>query len=82
MIGIFEKAGAKLAGPENIFYRMPDGNLGSFNFQQTETMLRNGQIGPETIVFNAAISVEEELGGFEAKLKNTWMSRFLKTQSA
>lgn len=76
-LGILESNGAKVAGPENVFYKNETGEVLFFHFLQAETMIKNGHIGPATIVYNSSITNEAEIASFESALKDTWLARFL-----
>ena len=76
-LGILETNGAKVAGPENIFYQNGTQPLRNFHFLQAENLVRSGEIGPETLVFNSSITTEEEIPSFVSPLKETWLARFL-----
>ena len=76
-LGILETNGAKVAGPENVFYKNADGNIQCFHFLEAENLVKSGTIGPATIVYNSSITREEDLTTFESPLKDTWLARFL-----
>ena len=44
---------------------------------KTEELLKEGVITENTIVYNTAVSNEQELQSWEQPLKNTWLKKFL-----
>ena len=77
MLGILETNGAKVAGPENVFYKNGKGEVNCFHFLEAENRIKSGDIGPDTLVYNSSITREEEIPSFQSPLKETWLARFL-----
>ncbi len=77
IFGILEKCGARISGPENIFFKNGGGKPSWFHFKDSESLIANGKINGETLIYNSALTDPLQLDQFEAHLKNTWLSRFL-----
>lgn len=64
-----------------VFYRDVAGDIKMVHFQQIETLIEEGILLPETIVFDHSLSNSDDLGLWEVPLNQTWMKRFLPSAS-
>jgi hypothetical protein len=55
-----------------------DGAIKSCRVPDVESLLKGGELGPETIVFDDLVATKGDLGQrFRTPLKSTWMARWL-----
>jgi hypothetical protein len=66
-----------LADNGDVFFKNKDGEIQSAHFSAIPDLLQNGELTPETIVFDLTVTHSGALQNFEVPLKETWMKRYL-----
>jgi len=75
---LLTQAGLQHLGPDQIFYRNAQGAIANIDFRNVSAALAQGDMGPETTVFDASLNQTNDLARWEVPLKETWMGRYVK----
>ncbi len=54
-----------------------NGKMEVVHSSKIKEMLHNGEISPESMVYNTAVANQQELNGWLQPLRNTWLNRYL-----
>ncbi len=65
-----------------IFYLDASGNLAFTHFKHIASMLTQGDLTEDTLVFDHTLSQSDDLNRWEQPLKNTWLKRFLPVETS
>lgn len=80
---LLEEHGLTLLEPNFVFYRDAEGGLVYEDFQGLSKKVREGVLGPDTVIFDTTMNQSSDLSKWEVPLKASWLKRFLpKAQQA
>ncbi|MEO1450937.1 MAG: hypothetical protein AAFV07_15515 [Bacteroidota bacterium] len=65
-----------------VCYQGADASVAVVHFQQIPTLVADGTLGADTLVFDHTLSQSDDLNKWEVSLKDTWLARFLPKQAA
>ncbi len=74
---IMEDFGIHWLDASYVSYKDGDGNIHSIHFNEMEKLVQQGHIGPQTKVFDHSLGHSDDLDKWEVPLINTWMKRYL-----
>ncbi|MEZ4688135.1 MAG: hypothetical protein R3B47_19360 [Bacteroidia bacterium] len=63
-----------------VAFRASSGEIETVPFQQVPSLLAEGRLNPETVVFDNSLSHTDDLAMWERPLAETWMKRYLVSQ--
>jgi hypothetical protein len=73
---ISEQLSLPLAGNEQIFFH--DGeHFTSRDFRQIKDAVRNGELGPDTLLLDTTVIRQSTFEGLEKRLADSWLGRYL-----
>lgn len=64
-----------------VFYRDAAGEIQVVHFQKIQSLVADGRLLPETIVFDHSLSNSDDLSLWEVPMNQTWMKRFLPSET-
>lgn len=74
--GILGTAGVAILPNNFITFRNAVGEVDKVDFREVKSAIADGVLSPETTIFDASLQ-EGSLDGFEKKLSESWLARFL-----
>ncbi|MDX1905841.1 MAG: hypothetical protein SF053_02325 [Bacteroidia bacterium] len=62
-----------------IAWRDKDHHIRTVHYREIAALIRAGEMGPDTLVFDHSLGQSDDLSRWELPLAQTWMARFLPT---
>ena len=79
---ILAKNGAELLPNNYIFFRNDRGILDYVDFREVRGAIANGDLKPETTVYDSTMGQSNDPNRWEVRLEDSWLSRFLPKPSS
>ncbi|MEM1000568.1 MAG: hypothetical protein AAGN35_26175 [Bacteroidota bacterium] len=77
--GIIASAGVKILPNNIIQYRTVAGDVAQIDFREVSAAVQSGEMGPDTLIFDATMGQTQDLERFEVGMKDSWLKRYLVT---